>query len=138
MESLLHFANAMLNPQPKTAECPRCSKEGKESILKYRGSSKCMQGTSDSPESIKKAMNWKINEKYKQLMKYLPPGILYSIEGTKDGGVYKHYTFIACDECIAPEHIPAFAYFPDGWEIKVFKTKHYGPYDEEINFDALK
>jgi len=132
MEGLLQFAQAMLDPQPKIVDCPRCSKEGKKSILKYRGS--VTNNTHNFDIFLK---NWKTNEIYKQLMKYSPPGIEYSSSWISDGNVVSHFTFIACDNCIEPKHIPAFAYFPNGWKMKVFKAKHYGPYDEEINFGRI-
>lgn len=127
---LVDLASALL---PFLADCPHCQKKEKKTILKYRGSLKCTCDVGDYDALDKAVNNWKTDERMDQLRKYsVNPGLL-SI-GMGKGKICHHYTFVACDECIQPEHVSAFTYFPDGWEMTVFKTKRYGPYEEEINF----
>nr|QBK91717.1 MAG: hypothetical protein LCPAC304_00430 [Pithovirus LCPAC304] len=130
VDILVGLASALLQPKPFLADCPHCEKQGKKTILKYRGSVKCM--CYGSREALD---NWEIDERIEQLKRYAVAGL--SGTSSKKGETCYHYTFMACDECIHPEHIPAFTHFPDGWEMTVFKSKHYGPYEEEINFDAM-
>ena len=137
-DQLLNFASELLQPKPFLADCPHCEKKEKKTILKYRGSVKNLFDFEDYDEATR---NWEIDERIDQLTKYaVHPGPYPSSTSMGKGDTYKnchHYTFVACDECIQPEHAPAFTHFPDGWEMTVFKSKHYGPYEEEINFDAM-
>lgn len=143
MEGLGKLLQALFVPQPRIADCPHCSTDERKTILKYRGSVKYETEPSDY-EALK---DWKIDKRIKQLSRY-SPGYQWAstCKYEKDPGEERarrvkdlyYYSFVACDECIQPEHTPAFTHFPDGWEMKVFKTKKYGPYDEEINFDMLE
>lgn len=122
---LLKFGEAIMHPKPFLADCPHCKKEGKETILKYRASHKL--------DGFYSTGSWEYDPRHQNIKQYLVfLGCIGSVDDYFTGA-----TYVACDECIKPEYKDVFTYFPDGWEMTVFKTRTYGPFEEELKLDNL-
>ena len=119
MKGISNLMQHFFNPKPFFADCPHCKKQGKRNILKYRGSDKYYF------TDIMDLQNYTIDPRLVDHEKYIIEQYMTSGEA----GSYGCITFVACDGCIYSEHIPFFNHYPDGWEMTVFKTKRYGPFE---------
>jgi len=99
------------------ATCPHCKNRN---ILKYRGSHRRYF------VNIIELKDWTSDFRFADFEPYV---IEKGITSRKDRTFY-YITYVACDECVRPDHVSTFHYYPNGWKLKMFKTKDKGPYED--------